>query len=86
MRILALSGSLREHSYNSAVARAAAELAPAGVEVEVFEGLGDVPLYDAGLDLTAGSRRASVICVTASPMPTPSSSSRRSTTAPSPAC
>jgi chromate reductase, NAD(P)H dehydrogenase (quinone) len=51
VRILALSGSLREQSYNSAVARAAAELAPAGVEVEVFEGLGDVPLYDADLDV-----------------------------------
>jgi chromate reductase, NAD(P)H dehydrogenase (quinone) len=51
VRILALSGSLREQSYNSAVARAAAELAPAGVEVEVFEGLGDVPLYYADLDV-----------------------------------
>jgi chromate reductase, NAD(P)H dehydrogenase (quinone) len=51
MRILALSGSLREHSFNSAAARAAAELAPVGVEVELFEGLGDVPAYDADLDV-----------------------------------
>jgi chromate reductase len=51
VRILALSGSLREQSFNSAAARAAAELAPAGVEVEVFDGLGDVPLYDADLDV-----------------------------------
>jgi len=51
MRILALSGSLREQSYNSALARAAAELAPAGVDVEVFEGLGDLPFYDADLDV-----------------------------------
>ena len=51
MRILALSGSLREQSYNSALARAAAELAPAGVDVEVFDGLGDLPLYDADLDV-----------------------------------
>jgi chromate reductase, NAD(P)H dehydrogenase (quinone) len=51
MRILALSGSLREQSLNSAVARAAAELAPAGVDVEVFDRLGDVPLYDADLDV-----------------------------------
>lgn len=50
MRILALSGSLREHSYNSAVARAAAELAPAGAAVEVYDRLRDVPLYDADLD------------------------------------
>ena len=51
MRILALSGSLREQSYNSALARAAAELAPAGVEVDVVDGLGDLPLYDADLDI-----------------------------------
>ncbi len=51
MRILALSGSLREQSFNSAVARAAAELAPAGVEVEVFDRLDEVPLYDADLDV-----------------------------------
>ena len=51
MRILALSGSLREQSLNSAVARAAAELAPAGVDVEVFDRLADVPLYDADLDV-----------------------------------
>ena len=51
MRILALSGSLRDGSYNSALARAAAELAPAGVDVEVFDGLGELPLYDADLDV-----------------------------------
>jgi chromate reductase len=51
MRILALSGSLREQSLNSAVARAAAGLAPAGVDVEVYDRLGDVPLYDADLDV-----------------------------------
>ena len=51
MRILALSGSLREQSLNSAVARATAGLAPAGVDVEVYDRLGDVPLYDADLDV-----------------------------------
>ena len=51
MRILALSGSLRERSYNSAAARAAADLAPAGVDVEIFDGLGELPPYDADLDL-----------------------------------
>jgi chromate reductase len=51
VRILALSGSLREHSFNSAAARAAAELAPVGVEVELFEGLGDIPPYDGDLDV-----------------------------------
>jgi chromate reductase, NAD(P)H dehydrogenase (quinone) len=50
MRILAISGSLRDGSYNTALARAAAQLAPAGVEVELFDGLGDVPPYDADRD------------------------------------
>jgi len=51
MRILAVSGSLRERSYNSALARAAQELAPSGVDVELFERLGEIPHYDADLDL-----------------------------------
>ncbi len=51
MRILAVSGSLREQSYNSALARAAQELAPGGVDVELFERLGEIPHYDEGLDL-----------------------------------
>ena len=37
VRILGISGSLRRHSYNSGVLRAAAELAPEGAAVEVFE-------------------------------------------------
>jgi chromate reductase, NAD(P)H dehydrogenase (quinone) len=50
MRILAISGSLRESSHNSALLRAAAELLPPGVELEVFDGLGDVPHYNEDLD------------------------------------
>ena len=50
MRILAVSGSLREQSYNSALARAAQELAPGGVDVELFERLGEIPHYDADLE------------------------------------
>ena len=50
MRILAISGSLRADSYNTALARAARELAPDGVEVEVYEDLGLVPHYDQDLD------------------------------------
>jgi chromate reductase len=50
MRILAVSGSLRADSYNTALARAAVELAPRRVEVELYDGLGDIPLYDADLD------------------------------------
>jgi chromate reductase, NAD(P)H dehydrogenase (quinone) len=50
MRLLALSGSLRRDSHNSALVRIAAGLAPDHVEVEVFEGLGEVEPYDQDLD------------------------------------
>jgi chromate reductase len=39
MRVLALSGSLRAASHNTALLRAAAELAPDGVQVELYDGL-----------------------------------------------
>jgi chromate reductase, NAD(P)H dehydrogenase (quinone) len=50
MRILALSGSLRAESYNTAVARAAAALAPPGVAVDVYDGLRHIPPYDQDRD------------------------------------
>jgi len=46
MRVLALSGSLREGSHNTQLLRAAQELAPAGVELELYEGLAALPPYD----------------------------------------
>ena len=52
MKILAVSGSLRRDSHNTQLLRAAIEAAPAGVEVELWDGLGDVPLYDQDLDTT----------------------------------
>jgi chromate reductase len=51
MRILGLPGSLRRGSHNVALLRAAASLLPPGVELEVFDGLGDLPLYDADRDI-----------------------------------
>jgi chromate reductase len=53
MRILVISGSLRAESFNTALANAARELAPDGVEVEVYDGLGLVPHYDQDLDQEA---------------------------------
>jgi chromate reductase, NAD(P)H dehydrogenase (quinone) len=50
MRVLAISGSLRADSYNTALARAAGELAPAGADVELYEGLGLLPPYDQDAD------------------------------------
>jgi chromate reductase len=50
MKILGVSGSLRESSFNTSLLRAAAEAAPDGVELELFEGSADLPLYDEDLD------------------------------------
>lgn len=51
MLILAISGSLRAASYNSAVVRAAVQLVP---EVQVFAGLGELPLFNPDLDAAPG--------------------------------
>ncbi|MDF3298803.1 NAD(P)H-dependent oxidoreductase [Streptomyces tropicalis] len=51
VRILALVGSLRAGSHNRQLAEAAAKLAPEGVEVELFEGLAEVPFYNEDLDV-----------------------------------
>ena len=45
IRILGFAGSLRRASYNRGLVRAASELAPAGVRIEVFD-LTDLPLYN----------------------------------------
>ena len=50
MRILAISGSLRAGSSNTAVLQAAAALAPPGVDVILFSGLGDLPHFNPDLD------------------------------------
>ena len=48
-QILGISGSLRKASLNTSLLRAAAELAPDGVSVEVHD-LRDVPLFNSDLD------------------------------------
>jgi chromate reductase len=50
VRILGISGSLRRGSHNTGLLRAAADLLPPGVELEIFEGIRDLPPYDADLD------------------------------------
>jgi NAD(P)H-dependent FMN reductase len=50
MRILAICGSLRAASTNAAVLRAAARLAPPGTTVDLFTGLGDLPLFNPDLE------------------------------------
>ena len=46
MNVLALSGSLRARSINSAFCRVVARLAPPSIRVTVFSGLGDLPLFN----------------------------------------
>jgi chromate reductase, NAD(P)H dehydrogenase (quinone) len=45
IRILGFAGSLRRASYNRGLVRAASELAPTGIVVQVFD-LSDLPLYN----------------------------------------
>jgi chromate reductase, NAD(P)H dehydrogenase (quinone) len=50
MRVLGISGSLRSASYNTALLRAAAELAPEGVELELYQDLEQLPPYNEDRD------------------------------------
>ena len=49
-KILALSGGLRAASTNTALLRAARQLAPAGVEIEIYDGVRDLPYFDQDLE------------------------------------
>ena len=49
IRILGIAGSLRQYSFNRGLLRAAQEVAPGGVEIDIFD-LSDVPLYNKDLD------------------------------------
>ena len=66
-RFVALLGSLRQGSYNAMVLRAAQAVAPANIQIEVLEGLGELPAYNqdvqgqgfpAGLEAMAQKIRA----------------------------
>ena len=50
MRILSLCGSLRARSSNAAILEAAAQLAPDGVRIQRFAGIGDLPHFNPDLD------------------------------------
>lgn len=52
-RIVGLSGSLRQGSYNSALLRTAGELMPAGSEL-VIRSIRGIPLYDGDVEATEG--------------------------------
>jgi chromate reductase len=50
-RILGISGSLRAGSHNTSLLRAAAKLLPPGVQLALYEGLRELPPYDADSDV-----------------------------------
>lgn len=56
-KILGLSGSLRRASFNSGLLRAAAELAPDGVEI-IIGSIAGVPLYDGDDEAANGTPTA----------------------------
>jgi chromate reductase, NAD(P)H dehydrogenase (quinone) len=51
MRVLAISGSLRRDSHNTRLLRHLAEQAPAGIEIELWDGLRAIPPYDEDDDI-----------------------------------
>jgi chromate reductase len=46
MKIFGIAGSLRKDSYNRATLRAAQQLAPEGMTIEVWDRLGELPLFN----------------------------------------
>jgi NAD(P)H-dependent FMN reductase len=50
MKILAISGSLRAGSHNTAVLVAAKRLAPTGVTIQLFDGIGKLPFFNSDLE------------------------------------
>lgn len=51
MKVLAISGSLRAGSHNTDLLQAAAAVAPDGVDIELYDGLKEIPPYDADDDV-----------------------------------
>lgn len=49
LSILAIAGSLRRDSYNRALLRSAADLAPEGMAIDIFD-LAEVPLYNGDVE------------------------------------
>ena len=55
LRILGIAGSLRAGSLNRALLRAAVDLAPAGMVIDIFD-LAAVPLYNGDVEAAATRR------------------------------
>ena len=53
LRVLGFSGSLRKHSYNTALLRVAQKLAPAGMTIEIYD-LSTIPMYNEDIRQDSG--------------------------------
>lgn len=60
LRILAISGSLRAGSFNTALLRAAEEVAPDGMHIELFQ-LRGLPLYDGDVEAAGDPERVTAL-------------------------
>jgi chromate reductase len=60
VKIVGINGSLRKSSSNGALLRAATRVAPEGVEVVLYEGLGHLPHFNPDLDLEGAVAPAEV--------------------------
>jgi NAD(P)H-dependent FMN reductase len=58
IKVLTLVGSLRTASINRQIAELAAEVAPDGVVVSIFDQLGDLPFYNEDIDNSADASAA----------------------------
>ncbi len=61
MRILGISGSLRRDSHNSRLLRAAASALPPGVDLVVYDGLRELPPYDADFDVQPADTKVAAL-------------------------
>ena len=60
IQLVGMSGSLRKGSYNTMLLKAAAQLLPADVSMEIIS-IADIPLYNADFDLPAAKKRPEVV-------------------------
>ncbi|HEY0685092.1 MAG TPA: NADPH-dependent FMN reductase [Steroidobacter sp.] len=50
--VLAIAGSLRRNSFNRRLLQAAMACAPEGLHIQVYEGLGSLPMFDEDIEAT----------------------------------
>jgi chromate reductase, NAD(P)H dehydrogenase (quinone) len=60
IKLVGVSGSLRKGSYNTSLLHTASTLLPEDVTMEIFS-IGEMPLYNADLDMPAAKQRPAVV-------------------------